>query len=84
MPPLSSHGGSHGQPDKEVVPLQLPKTLIQEYRRIAKAEGLTGSEVVAWCLGYGYRAYAAGDRPSAKAEIPGRSVGYPPPDESGT
>jgi hypothetical protein len=48
--------------DTEVVPLELPKDLIQEYRRIAKAEGLTGSEVVAWCLGYGFRAYAAGDR----------------------
>jgi hypothetical protein len=52
------------QTDKEVVPLELPKKSIQEYRRIAKAEELTGSEVVAWCLGYGYRAYAAGDRPS--------------------
>jgi hypothetical protein len=59
------------QTSKEIVPLELPKELIQEYRRIAKTEGLIGSEVVAWCLGYGYRAYAAGDRPSAaKDETP--------------
>jgi hypothetical protein len=70
------------QTDKEIVPLQLPKKLIQEYRRIATAEGLTGSELVAWCLGYGYRAYAAGDRPSAKGEIPAAQQDTPP-DESG-
>jgi hypothetical protein len=56
------------RPETDVVPLELPKDLIQEYRRIARAEGLTGSEVVAWCLGYGFRAYAAGDRPKQKAE----------------
>ncbi len=36
----------------------------------------------AWCLGYGFRAYAAGDRPSAKAEIPAAQQDTPP-DESG-
>ena len=56
------------RPDTEVVPLELPKELIQEYRRIAKAEGLTGSAVVAWCLGYGFRAYAAGDRPTVSSK----------------
>jgi hypothetical protein len=55
--------------EEEIVPLQLPKKLIQEYRRIAKAEGLTGSEVVAWCLGYGFRAYAAGDRPDETPSV---------------
>jgi hypothetical protein len=58
------------QADEEIVPLELPKKSIQEYRRIAKAEGLTGSEVVAWCLGYGFRAYATGDRPSAAKDEP--------------
>ena len=62
------------QNDKETVPLELPKDLIAEYRRIAKAENMTGSEIVAWCLSHGFRAYEAGERPlrqSAKT----RSVG---------
>jgi hypothetical protein len=49
---------------KETAPLELPKHLISEYRRIAQAEDMTGSEVVAWCLSYGFRAYAAGERPT--------------------
>ena len=57
------------QTDNEIAPLQLPRKFVQEYRRIAKAEGLTGSEVVVWCLGCGYRGYVAGDRPSAKVEL---------------
>jgi hypothetical protein len=51
--------------DREIVPLELPKDLIREYRRIADIEGLTGSEIVGWCLGYGLRAYAAGERPNS-------------------
>jgi hypothetical protein len=60
------------QEKPEIVPLELPKDLIREYRRIAEAEHLTGSEVVAWCLSYGFRAYAAGDRPSRDPSRPDR------------
>ena len=68
------------QNDKETVPLELPKDLIAEYRRIAKAENMTGSEIVAWCLPHGFRAYEAGERPQQRY-VKTRSVGSVKPNE---